>query len=431
MESTQELQHWGIKGQKWGIRRYQNEDGTLTEAGKKRYRYQNPDGSLTEEGKKDYMTAAKKGKLDLSKLSNQDLDMINARFAKENTYKQNIQRYEDSKFSNQLKKAVINRVKGNGKGKGKGGNSTIAKLFAMPIQKAFEDAFKNSGGNEKGKKEDTEGNKQAAKNKESDSLWRGFKEGKHFARFGYKESDELRESRINNGKRFIDDAIKFGAQTKRTSEDILRERQRERMRVNEIVDKNEKWWNSRRDDPDSWGWSGMRFDTSEYLMHGTSQYIITRSDELKHHGIKGQRWGVRRFENADGTLTPEGKERYRTYADKAKKEIGDASRDPRTSMGVNFAASKKRMFGDKDSKKYRELDKVVNKTSRKLGAKYGSKSTKENAKAFADAVASSGLQYITENFPESKQDEAKAFVYAMFVQMQDKAIRKEFGQINN
>ena len=31
------LSHHGIKGQKWGIRRYQNEDGSLTEAGKKRY----------------------------------------------------------------------------------------------------------------------------------------------------------------------------------------------------------------------------------------------------------------------------------------------------------------------------------------------------------------------------------------------------------
>ncbi len=29
-----------------------------------------------------------------------------------------------------------------------------------------------------------------------------------------------------------------------------------------------------------------------------------------HHGIKGQKWGVRRFENEDGTLTPEGKKRY-------------------------------------------------------------------------------------------------------------------------
>ena len=32
-----ELLHWGIKGMKWGVRRYQNKDGTLTPAGKKRY----------------------------------------------------------------------------------------------------------------------------------------------------------------------------------------------------------------------------------------------------------------------------------------------------------------------------------------------------------------------------------------------------------
>ena len=31
------LVHWGIKGMKWGVRRYQNKDGTLTPAGKKRY----------------------------------------------------------------------------------------------------------------------------------------------------------------------------------------------------------------------------------------------------------------------------------------------------------------------------------------------------------------------------------------------------------
>ena len=31
------LVHWGIKGQRWGVRRYQNKDGSLTPQGQKRY----------------------------------------------------------------------------------------------------------------------------------------------------------------------------------------------------------------------------------------------------------------------------------------------------------------------------------------------------------------------------------------------------------
>lgn len=39
-------------------------------------------------------------------------------------------------------------------------------------------------------------------------------------------------------------------------------------------------------------------------------YNITYSNELYHHGIKGMRWGVRRFQKKDGSLTPAGKKRY-------------------------------------------------------------------------------------------------------------------------
>ena len=42
-----ELMHYGIKGQKWGVRRFQNEDGTLTTAGRKKYKM-----DIKEENKK-------------------------------------------------------------------------------------------------------------------------------------------------------------------------------------------------------------------------------------------------------------------------------------------------------------------------------------------------------------------------------------------
>lgn len=34
------------------------------------------------------------------------------------------------------------------------------------------------------------------------------------------------------------------------------------------------------------------------------------NDYLAHHGIKGQKWGIRRYQNPDGSLTPEGLKRY-------------------------------------------------------------------------------------------------------------------------
>ena len=33
-------------------------------------------------------------------------------------------------------------------------------------------------------------------------------------------------------------------------------------------------------------------------------------DYIAHHGVKGQKWGVRRYQNSDGTLTEEGKAHY-------------------------------------------------------------------------------------------------------------------------
>lgn len=37
---------------------------------------------------------------------------------------------------------------------------------------------------------------------------------------------------------------------------------------------------------------------------------LMSNDYLVHHGIKGQKWGIRRYQNKDGSLTPAGKKRY-------------------------------------------------------------------------------------------------------------------------
>lgn len=44
-------------------------------------------------------------------------------------------------------------------------------------------------------------------------------------------------------------------------------------------------------------------------------------NELFHHGVKGMKWGVRRYQNTDGTLTPEGLKRYRIDGPIGKKAL--------------------------------------------------------------------------------------------------------------
>lgn len=45
------------------------------------------------------------------------------------------------------------------------------------------------------------------------------------------------------------------------------------------------------------------------------------TDELRHHGIKGQKWGRRRFQNADGSLTSAGRQRYAVDIDGSKERV--------------------------------------------------------------------------------------------------------------
>ena len=57
-------------------------------------------------------------------------------------------------------------------------------------------------------------------------------------------------------------------------------------------------------------------------------WCYSNTNELYHHGIKGMRWGVRRFQTKDGSLTPAGRKRYVTTA-QAVRNANNAAKDAR------------------------------------------------------------------------------------------------------
>ena len=75
-QNTDELYHHGILGMKWGVRRYQNKDGSLTPKGKKRY-------------SEDYNESRNIKRKGIKRMSNDDLRKVNNRDSLERTYKNN------------------------------------------------------------------------------------------------------------------------------------------------------------------------------------------------------------------------------------------------------------------------------------------------------------------------------------------------------
>ena len=60
-----------------------------------------------------------------------------------------------------------------------------------------------------------------------------------------------------------------------------------------------------------------------------NRYVYFRKQEknyLMHHGIKGQKWGVRRYQNEDGTLTEEGKKRYGIHSSNRYQSLSEQFR---------------------------------------------------------------------------------------------------------
>lgn len=61
---------------------------------------------------------------------------------------------------------------------------------------------------------------------------------------------------------------------------------------------------------------------------------------LAHHGVKGQKWGVRRYQNEDGSLTPEGKRREDSNDSKPKNRLKTVAK-----VGLGIAGTALAAYG--------------------------------------------------------------------------------------
>lgn len=71
-------------------------------------------------------------------------------------------------------------------------------------------------------------------------------------------------------------------------------------------------------------------------------YAINDGDSLSHHGIKGQKWGVRRFQNADGSLTDEG---YRHYGYGKRRGLFSPNTREKMKKGAKIGAAAGAVLG--------------------------------------------------------------------------------------
>lgn len=128
-----------------------------------------------------------------------------------------------------------------------------------------------------------------------------------------------------------------------------------------------------------------------------SIYVKINNDELYHHGIKGQRWGVRRYQNPDGTLTDAGRKKLLKFQKKSSKFLSKHAKFEKKAYkalkrGNKDALMKYKKKSVKYAKKQAKYEKKAYKLQKHLNKSMRSisRETRASGKIRVDAVLQAG-----------------------------------------
>lgn len=156
------------------------------------------------------------------------------------------------------------------------------------------------------------------------------------------------------------------------------------------------------------------------------EYVIIRNDtdELYHHGVKGMKWGVRKSQNKNGTLTTEGKKKYSGASRINKKKVATA-----VIAGTTLAAAS--IAYGKNPAVRKAVNTALSKAGHKTvsAVKSGSKKSIELGKKYSKAALNSAKEGIKEGVKEAPKKATKTVVTGATMlaakRMLDKVVGKE------
>lgn len=331
------LAHWGIKGQKWGRRRFQNEDGSLTPEGRKRYGIGEGDDKTKTETK------------DYHDMSDQELSEALRRKRLENQYV-NLKLGDPAKGKREKIEFIKEAV------------STTNKTLDLVDKTILESQRRDLN-------EEAERLREENKNKDLSKEQRSANEEeiKYYedAAKNISLSKDLMSQSMTSinamvdlaGRKVIKKSKLNPEKVAEVAKDISKmsndelQRQVNRMLMEKQYDQlmnppKESNWVKGREILQTIGsvigivggtagivWTSMKIaemigkaahdDMNDDVL---THYAMIGEDFLAHYGVKGQKRGIRRWQNEDGSLTPEG---YRHYGI-----------DPNTGRGENIVTSR-------------------------------------------------------------------------------------------